>query len=44
MCIANNDDLEKTFKFLINELLSLKENLPRHVIFCETIVNVAKVY
>ncbi|XP_033724869.1 ATP-dependent DNA helicase Q-like SIM [Pecten maximus] len=44
MCIPVTHDLEDTFRFLLNDLARLKENLPRHVIFCETIVNVSKVY
>lgn len=43
-CIPNNDDVEDTFNFLINYLSSEKEKLPRHVIFCESIVNVSKIH
>ncbi|XP_021373049.1 uncharacterized protein LOC110463036 [Mizuhopecten yessoensis] len=42
--IPNNDDLSTVFKFLIDDFLNQKETLPRHVIFCESIANVSKVY
>ncbi|XP_069136223.1 ATP-dependent DNA helicase RecQ-like [Argopecten irradians] len=44
VCIPNNDNLSEVFKFLINDFNSQKGELPRHVIFCESIANVSKVY
>ena len=44
LCIPSNQELEVTFKFLLKELHVKKESLPRHVIFCESILNVSKIY
>jgi ATP-dependent DNA helicase RecQ len=43
-CIPNNDQIENVFAWLISSLTMLKEEMPRHVIFCETISDVSKLY
>ena len=42
--IPNNQEADKTFKWLFVELHKLGKDLPRHVIFCESISDVSKVY
>ncbi|XP_062605474.1 ATP-dependent DNA helicase RecQ-like [Saccostrea cucullata] len=44
MCIPNSDNLEKVFKWLIDTLRSQKEQMERHIIFCESISDVSKIY
>ncbi|XP_033745061.1 putative ATP-dependent DNA helicase Q1 [Pecten maximus] len=44
ICIPNNDDLSNVFKFLIDDFQRKTIAFPRHVIFCESIANVSKVY
>lgn len=44
ICIPNKDNLESVFNWLIEDLKTLKEKCPRHVIFCETISDVSKLY
>ena len=43
-CIPNNEVPDKTFKWLFSELHTCAENLQRHVIFCQSISDVSKVY
>lgn len=43
-CIPNNDQIENVFAWLISSLTTLKEKMPRHVIFCESISDVSKLY
>jgi len=43
-CIPNKDNLENVFRWLIDMLREKKENTPRHIIFCESIGDVAKIY
>lgn len=44
VCIPNKDNLENVFYWLIEALETEKQHLPRHVIFCETILEVSKLY
>lgn len=44
LTIPNRDNLEIVFHWLIEKLKSEKENTPRHVIFCESISDVSKIY
>lgn len=44
MQVPNNEDMHKTFHWLIEELGDKKDTCPRHVIFCETILTVSKIY
>lgn len=39
-----NDNIESTFLWLLDDLKKSKGKLPRHIIFCETISTVSKVY
>lgn len=39
-----NDNIESTFMWLLDDLKKSKGKLPRHIIFCETISTVSKVY
>lgn len=43
-CIPNNENLQKVFHWLIEDLKKKKEKLPRHIIFCERIQDVSKIY
>lgn len=43
-CIPNNDKIENVFAWLISDLRALKEKMSRHVIFCESISDVSKLY
>lgn len=42
--VPNNDNIESTFMWSLDDLNKSKEKLPRHIIFCETISTVSKVY
>lgn len=42
--IPNNFNFDNTFSWLVNLLKELKEEMPRYVIFCETIAEVSKLY
>ncbi|XP_061193817.1 ATP-dependent DNA helicase RecQ-like [Saccostrea echinata] len=44
MCIPNSDNLEKVFKWLIDTLRTQKAQTERHIIFCESISDVSKIY
>lgn len=44
LCIPNKDNLEKVFTWLIDTLKSQKEKAERHIIFCESIAEVSKIY
>ncbi|KAK3099232.1 hypothetical protein FSP39_001299 [Pinctada imbricata] len=44
LCIPNNDNLEETFHWLINDLKEHQSHFPRHVVFCERISTVANIY
>jgi ATP-dependent DNA helicase RecQ len=43
-CIPNNDILDNVFGWLIEDLKKKKQLMPRHVLFCETIADVSKLY
>ena len=42
--IPNNEDADITFKWLIAELQEFGKDLSRHIVFCESISDVSKVY
>lgn len=42
--IKNNDNVEKVFGWLIKDLRHHREQLPRHVVFCNSINDVTKIY
>ena len=44
LCIPNNCEIEDAFGWLITEFNKQKEKLPRHIIFSESISDVAKLY
>lgn len=44
LCIPNKDKLEKVFCWLIDTLRNEKEKTKRHIIFCESIGDVSKIY
>ena len=43
-CIPNNYRFESVFAWLLDNMKTMKEKMPRHVIFCETISDVAKLF
>lgn len=43
-CIPNNDQMENVFAWLISDLTTLREKMSRHVIFCDSIADVSKLY
>lgn len=42
--IKNNDNVENVFGWLIKDLRHHREQLPRHVVFCNSINDVTKIY
>ena len=44
MCIPNNEPVEKTLKWLLCDLCKSGAELPRHIIFCESIADVSNIY
>ncbi|XP_056016425.1 ATP-dependent DNA helicase RecQ-like [Ostrea edulis] len=44
LCIPNSDNLEKVFHWLIDILKTQKAKAERHIIFCESIADVSKIY
>lgn len=44
VCIPNSDNLEKVFKWLIDSVRLNKVKTERHVVFCESISDVSKIY
>lgn len=44
MCIPYSDNLEKVFKWLIDSVRLNEVKIERHVIFCESISDVSKIY
>lgn len=44
VCIPNSDNLEKVFKWLIDSGRLNKVKTKRHVVFCESISGVSKIY
>ncbi|XP_061166282.1 recQ-like DNA helicase BLM [Saccostrea echinata] len=42
--IKNNDTIDKVFDWLIKDLRHHREQLPRHVVFCNSISDVTKIY
>uniref|UniRef100_A0A8W8NQ09 Uncharacterized protein n=1 Tax=Magallana gigas TaxID=29159 RepID=A0A8W8NQ09_MAGGI len=44
VCIPNSDNLEKVFKWLIDSVRLNKVKTKRHVVFCESISGVSKIY
>lgn len=41
--IPNNDEIQTTFSWLLEDLHLHKEHLPRHIIFCEAISTISKI-
>lgn len=42
--VPNNENLQITFSWMIQGLQEKKEKFPRHLVFCETILTVSKLY